>query len=64
MLIIVVIGVYSANLMSFLSVKKSDLPISTLEDLANNEDYDILLRETGAARGFLQVNILSHLNTV
>ena len=64
MLVIVVIGVYTANLMSFLSVKKNYLPMSTLEDLANNEDYDILLRETGAQRGFLQVIILAYLNTV
>ena len=54
---IAILGIYAAKLTSFLSVKKTTLPFKTLDELAADDEFTIVLSSGGVQHLLLEVCI-------
>lgn len=55
LVVIVTLSIYVASLVTFMSITKTYLPVSSLDELARNPDYTIFVNEGAAQRLFLEV---------
>ena len=53
---VTIVGLYTGNLIAFMTVQKSRLPINSLEELAANSDYQVGIVYGEATYSLFQVS--------